>query len=391
MAPAALEPADAATAAALLADCAAGGRPLVVRGGGTKLAWTTAAPPPETVLSTKLLSHPIQHFAGDLVATLPAGVTLAEANAALARERQWLPLDPPHAGRATIGGIVAANDSGPRRQQYGAPRDLIIGVEVALADGRVARAGGRVVKNVAGYDLSRLLCGSFGALGVITSATFKLVPLPAASTTLVVAPRDVAHAQELAAAIAAAPLTPTALEIALFPPRLLVRFETTAQAAARQSSIARQIAERGGAAAERLEGGPEAQAWRDHDARVWDGGGTIVKISVLPTEVAATVGELSAASSSGRVAAAAVGRIALGVLYARLEGEPAEQAAVIAALRRRAAASGQGSVVVLDAPAALRALVPAWEIDPGVFSVMRAVKQRFDPHGILAGFAAAGF
>jgi glycolate oxidase FAD binding subunit len=388
MASAILEPPDAATAAALLADCAAAASPVVVRGGGTKLAWTATDSPATTMLSTKLLSHPIQHFAGDLVATLPAGVTLAEANAALAHERQWLPLDPPHADRATIGGIVAANDSGPRRQQYGAPRDLIVGIEVALADGRVAHAGGRVVKNVAGYDLSRLLCGSFGALGAVTSATFKLAPMPASSTTLSVTPRDVAHAQELAGAIGAAPLTPTALEIALFPLRLLVRFETTAQAAARQSSIAREIAERGGAAAEMLEGEPEARTWSDHAARVWNGGGTIVKISVLPTEVAATIGELSAASSQ-QVAAAVIGRIALGVLYARLEGDPGEQAAVIAALRRRAA-TRQGSVVILDASAALRALVPAWEINPGVLGVMRAVKQRFDPHGILAGFAAAG-
>jgi len=387
MPPAFLEPSDAATAAALLAECAAARSPLVVRGGGTKLAWSAPTPPP-TLLSTTLLNRPIQHFAGDLVATLPAGVTLAKANAALGRERQWLPLDPPHGHRATIGGIVATNDSGPRRQQYGAPRDLIIGIEVALVDGRVARAGGRVVKNVAGYDLSRLLCGSFGALGVITSATFKLTPLPPASITLVVTPRNLAHAQALAASLAAAPLTPTALEVALSPPRLLVRFETTTQAASRQSSIAREIAEQGGAATEVLEGDAEAQAWSDHEAAVWGRGGTLVKISVLPTEVAETLAELSS-TSSNRVASAAIGRIALGVLYARLEGEASEQAAIIAALRRRAAAR-QGSVVVLDAPAPVRALVPAWEINPGAFGVMRAVKQRFDPHGILAGFAVAG-
>ena len=113
-----------------------------------------------------------------------------------------------------------------------------------------------------------------------------------------------------------------------------------------------------------------------------------MKISVLPTEVAEILAELSSASSN-RVASAAIGRIALGVLYARLEGEASEQAAIIAALRRRAAAR-QGSVVVLDAPAPVRALVPAWEINPGAFGVMRAVKQRFDPHGILAGFAVAG-
>jgi glycolate dehydrogenase FAD-binding subunit len=387
MPPALLEPSDAATAATLVAECAAAHTPLLVRGGGTKLAWTAPAPP-QTLLSTKLLNRPIQHFAGDLVATLPAGVTLAEANAALGRERQWLPLDPPQGEQATIGGIVATNDSGPRRQQYGAPRDLIIGVEVALADGRVARAGGRVVKNVAGYDLSRLLCGSFGALGVITSATFKLTPLPPASITLVVTPRDLAHAQALAGALAAAPLTPTALEVALFPPRLLVRFETTAQAASRQSSIAREIAEQGGAATEVLEAEAETHAWSAHEASVWGRGGTLVKISVLPTEVAEALAELSSASSS-RVASAAIGRIALGVLYARLEGEPPEQASVIAALRRRAAAR-QGSVVVLDAPAAVRALVPAWEINPGAFEVMRAVKERFDPQGVLTGFAVAG-
>jgi FAD/FMN-containing dehydrogenase len=223
---------------------------------------------------------------------------------------------------------------------------------------------------------------------VITSATFKLTPLPAASTTLIVTPRDLAHAQTLAAAMAAAPLTPTALEVALFPPRLLVRFETTAQAAARQSSIARDIAERGGAATEVLETQAETQAWQNHEAAVWGRGGTIVKISVLPTEMTATLGELSAASST-RMDIAAIGRIALGVFYARLDGDPADQAAIVTALRRRAAAR-QGSVVVLDAPAALRALVPAWEINPGAFGVMRAVKQRFDPHGILQGFAAAG-
>jgi glycolate oxidase FAD binding subunit len=382
------EPSDAATAAALLAQSAAGRTPVVVRGGGTKLAWAAPAAGEQATLSTRLLNRPIQHFAGDLVATLPAGVTLAEANAALGRERQWLPLDPPRADRATIGGIVATNDSGPRRQQFGAPRDLIIGVEIALADGRVARAGGRVVKNVAGYDLSRLLCGSFGALGVITSATFKLTPLPPASTTLVVTPRDLAHAQEIASAIAAAPLTPTALDLALFPARLLVRFETTAQAAARQSSIAREISERAGAAAETLDGSAEAQAWREHEAAVWDRGGTVVKMSVLPREVSATLGELVARQSAG-VSLAAIGRIALGVLYARLDGEATEQAGAITALRRRAAAN-HGSVIVLDAPPAVRALVPAWQIDPGAFAVMRAVKERFDPNGILQGFAAAG-
>ena len=134
------------------------------------------------MLSTLGLNAPVDHVAGDLVATVPAGASLDAVNDVLRRERQWLPLDPACSNRATIGGIIATNDSGPRRHRYGTPRDLIIGIEIALADGRIAKAGGRVVKNVAGYDLSKLLCGSLGSLAVITSATFKLAPLPPASS-----------------------------------------------------------------------------------------------------------------------------------------------------------------------------------------------------------------
>src|SRR5207247_2745185 len=113
-------------------------------------------PPSDVVLATTKLTAAVDHVAGDLVATVPAGASLDAVNAVLARERQWLPLDPPRSHRATIGGIIATNDSGPRRHRFGAPRDLIIGIEIALVDGRTARAGGRVVKNVAGYDLSKL-------------------------------------------------------------------------------------------------------------------------------------------------------------------------------------------------------------------------------------------
>src|SRR6185295_11544977 len=148
-------------------------------------------------------------------AILPAGASLAHVNEVLGREGQWLPLDPPLSDRATIGGIVATNDSGPRRHRYGTARDLIIGIEMALVDGRTAKAGGRVVKNVAGYDLSRLLCGSFGTLALIVSATFKLAPL-----------------------LAAAPLTPSAVELDSPPARMLIRFETTPGAAEQQAAAA---------------------------------------------------------------------------------------------------------------------------------------------------------
>ena len=136
-----LEPADATELAAMLQWADAEGLAVVPRGAGTKVDWTPPPPRVDAVLSTTRLNTPIEHCAGDLTVTVPAGASIAAVNRLLAREGQWLPLDPAYAGRATIGGIVAANDSGPRWQRYGTPRDLIIGIEMALASGRVAKAG----------------------------------------------------------------------------------------------------------------------------------------------------------------------------------------------------------------------------------------------------------
>jgi glycolate oxidase FAD binding subunit len=380
MAATVFEPDDAASAAALLGQAAVERRRIGLTGAGTKLAWTTpsaGAPPIDVALSTRRMTAPLEHFAGDLVATLPAGVTLAEANATLAREHQWLPLDPPRGDRATIGGIVAANDSGPRRHLHGATRDLIIGVEVALADGRVAKAGGRVVKNVAGYDLSRLLCGSFGSLGVITRATFKLAPLPPASRTLVATFAGVRAAHAAALAVASAPVSPSAVEIALPGRQLLIRFETTEQAAERQTEIVRALVEGAGGHARVMAADDERLVWRAHEASVWEKAGTIVKVSVLPTQVAhvcALVDEMAAR----RIDAAAIGRAALGVVYVRIDGAIEAQVDAVTALRLLSP-----STVVLEAVEPVRARVSAWPDMGDAFPLMRAVKSRFDPHHIL--------
>ena len=158
---------------------------MLTRGAGTKTGWG-AEPEADIVLSTAKLNAVLAHRHGDLTATVQAGASLAGVNRALADRGQWIPLDPPWADRATIGGLIATNDSGPRRHRYGAPRDLIIGIDFVRADGVAAKAGGIVVKNVAGYDIARLLTGSFGSLAVIVGATFKLFPLPPASRTVVI-------------------------------------------------------------------------------------------------------------------------------------------------------------------------------------------------------------
>lgn len=375
-----LEPSDPREAAAMLADSSRDGWSIRPSGSGTKLAWGADTTRTATLLSTRRMAGPIQHYAGDLVATIPAGATLAGANAVLGRDRQWLPLDPPHSDRATIGGIVATNDSGPRRHHYGSARDLIIGIEFALADGRVAKAGGRVVKNVAGYDLARLLCGSFGSLALITAATFKLAPMAPFSITVAAWPRDAQHAHELALAVAAAPLAPVAVEIEAPAPRLFVRFETTERAATQQADLARRILEEAGAAVRLCVHHEEAELWRQHERGVFEGGDVLVKLTALPTDVACVLARLD--QTPRELTWSAVGRAALGLLVVSLKGEAGALVDVVLDLREHVSRRG-GSLTVLEAPDSVRARVGSWG-DIGNASLMRAVKARFDPHNVLS-------
>ncbi len=349
-----LEPTDAAGVAAALQSAAAQNLAVTIRGGGTK-----ALAPGEIVLSTTRLTAAVDHVAGDLVATAPAGATLEAVNNVLRREGQWLALDPPRAGRATIGGIVATNDSGPRRHRFGTPRDLIIGIEIALVNGHTAKAGGRVVKNVAGYDLSKLLCGSLGSLAVVTSATFKLSPVPPYSQTLVATVSDIRRLGELALAIADVPIAPTAIELQSPPHRLLIRFETTEQAARRQSELANAICVKHGATCAVVSGTAEADAWRAHEGRIFSTEGTILKLAILPTDVAEVLDRIRTSAAERRVEHEVIGRAALGIVLLRLAGDLGAQAAMVTELRLEATGRG-GSAVLLSAPAGLLREVGRW-------------------------------
>jgi glycolate oxidase FAD binding subunit len=377
-----LEPCNAEMAAAMLAEATRSGEAVVPRGCGTKLSWGACPLQLDAFLSTRRLDTPIEHYAGDLVATVPAGATLAEVNAVLARERQWLPVDPAGAP-ATIGGIVATNDSGPRRHRHGATRDLIIGIEIALADGRLVKAGGRVVKNVAGYDLSRLMCGSFGTLAVITKATFKLTPLAAASRTVIVDAPDAARLSELALAINAAPISPSAIELQAPRHRLLIRFETTEAAAVRQAQHAQAIVAAHGLAGALVSPEDEPEIWRQHDALVWEPGGVIMKVSTLPTEAAGILIELQTLAASTGISYAAIGRAALGVLAVRVDGADDVAALAVDAVRRVAMRRG-GSAIVLRTPIGVMTRIDPWGDVGPASAMMLAVKNRFDPRNTLS-------
>jgi glycolate oxidase FAD binding subunit len=374
-----VEPRDAAGVAAALQSAAAQNLAVIVRGGGTKSVERSSA---AVLLSTTRLTEGIDHVAGDLVATVPAGATLDAVNNVLCRAAQWLPLDPPRSNRATIGGIIATNDSGPRRHRFGTPRDLIIGIEIALVNGRTAKAGGRVVKNVAGYDLSKLLCGSLGSLAVVTSATFKLSPVAPYSQTLVATVSDIRQLGLLARAIGELPVAPTAIELQSPPHRLLIRFETTEQAAARQSERVRAVCIERGATCTILSGQVETDAWHAHESGVFGSEGAIVKLAVLPTDVADILDRIGAIVTERRVEHAIIGRAALGIVLLRLGGTLDAQAAIISELRREVAERG-GSAVLSSAPPQLLQGIGRWGPATDAVPLMRAVKQQFDPLNTL--------
>jgi len=377
------EPADAAGVAAALSAASADRLSVAVRGAGTKVT----PPASDVVIATARMTAPIDHVAGDLVATVPAGAPLDAVNEVLKRERQWIPLDPPRSHRATIGGIVATNDSGPRRHRFGAPRDLIIGIEIALVDGRRAKAGGRVVKNVAGYDLSKLMCGSLGTLAVVASATFKLSPVAPFSQTLVATLADLRSLGDLALALTVAPVAPSAIELQSPPHRLLIRFETTEGAAEAQTRIAAGLCAAHGATTSVISGQADTDAWLAHENRIFSAAGTVMKLAVLPTDVAGILSAVQHLTTAAGLECDIAGRGALGIVLLRLGGDAAAHPRVIDELRRETAAR-HGSAVVLSAPdgagSAAGRFGPLGDAEP----VMRAVKARFDPHRLLnAGLA----
>src|ERR1700730_521316 len=206
-------PNNVAEAAQMVALTNQHGLSLLARGGGSCMDIGGLPERIDVLLETKRLTQLLEHEAPDLTCHVQAGLTLAALQTQLASKGQWLALDPFDAEQATIGGLLATNASGPKRLRYGSARDLVIGLHVVQANGEVARSGGRVVKNVAGYDLNKLYIGSFGTLGIIVEANFKLHPLPIAERTLLLTYAHASDAMQTVMAILGSLLTPSAIEL----------------------------------------------------------------------------------------------------------------------------------------------------------------------------------
>lgn len=352
-------PATAEEAAVLLRD---GGGAVRIRGGATKLGWGRPVAA-DVELSSSRLDALVAHNEGDLTAVLGAGLPLTRAQAVFAAAGQMLALDPPGGG-ATVGGVVASGDSGPLRHRYGAPRDLVLGVQLALPDGTVARAGSKVIKNVAGYDLTKLCSGAFGTLGLLTEVTVRLHPLPSGWCTAIGRSDDPAALAAAALALTHLPLEAEALDLwwEHGAGAVLARFGGSS-APDRAATALRVLGESG------LEG-----ACVPGDEPLWamqrDGqrGEVVLRVSTTQDRLGAV---LAVARQHG---ARVVARAAHAVAWVTL---PVGDAATIDALRATLAPS---PCALLDAPAALRAAVDPWgPLDAGQLALMRRVKERFDP------------
>src|SRR5690348_156943 len=189
------------------------GLTLLARGGGSRMNLGGIPEQVDVVLETQRMTRLLEHEAPDLTCHVETGITFAALQARLAAKGQWIALDPPDAEQATLGGILASNASGPKRLRYGTARDIVIGLYVVQANGEIARSGGRVVKNVAGYDLNKLYIGWLGTLGIIVEANFKLQPLPAAERTLLLSFANASDAMQMVIALLGSLLSPSAIEL----------------------------------------------------------------------------------------------------------------------------------------------------------------------------------
>ncbi|GAA4187622.1 FAD-binding oxidoreductase [Microbispora amethystogenes] len=386
-------PESAEEIAAVLRACAAHDLAAVATGGRTKLHW--AAPPErcDVLVDLGRMNRVLEHTPGDLVVRVQAGVTAEALASALAAENQELALDVPVPG-TTVGGLLATGIAGPRGFRHGTARDLLIGITVVLADGTIARSGGKVVKNVAGYDLGKLFTGSYGTLGIIADATFRLRPLPAARAwvtasvgrpvtetatpyayegqTLDTTSTDVAAAlRAMVPAITESPLEPSAVEVDWpdvdGPCWVAVLVEGSA-AAERAKALSALM----GGTAEVSEQPPP---WW---GRLPEPDDTLLELRVGASSLLHLLPALRDAAHASGAHPVIRGSLAAGILHIGLRGTPGEVAGFVGLVRDDAEGTYDGRVVVLCAPVEAARRLDRWG-RVGALPLMRRVKERFDP------------
>ena len=375
-----IEPGNPDEVAAALKIAMSAGLKVIPRGGATKMDWGNPPRGGELILSIRRLNRVVEHAWGDMTATVEAGCTFQQLQQALGEHGQRLALDPLWPSQATIGGILATNDSGPLRIRFGSLRDLIIGITLALPDGTLAKSGGKVVKNVAGYDLPKLATGSLGTLGIITQAIFRLHPAPRETRTLSFSNSDSATMNALVLAIQGCNMVPTGVQVRAqtsSTPEVDLRFEGTATGCEAQIEQTLGLA----SGARRIES--PADVW-NASSTLWSGEepSVVCKFSILPAVLGAFLDLIRKASEPlqlpWRLAAQAVG-----VGYLRLEGsDTGALLRVLQDLRKEMETRG-GSFVILRCPLETKSKIDVWGSAGDALPLMRSIKAQFDPTSVL--------
>jgi glycolate oxidase FAD binding subunit len=389
-----IQPGSAAEVAAVVHAARRGGLALVPAGHPTHLDVGAAPHRYDAALTTRRLDRIVAHDAADMTVTAEAGVSLGALATVLTAARQWLPLDPARAGDMTIGGLIAADRSGPSRFGYGKVRDWLIGVSVVTADGQLVKGGGRVVKNVAGYDLPKLFAGSFGTLGVIVEATFKVRPLPEQEAFFVWPVPALDRAFTNAAAVLGSPVFPVLLEALNEPAAETLGLDAGAcLAVACAGSPAcldeqeRRLRKLSGGSARRLSAERAAglrRALSDFPQPAAEDA-LVARISGLPTVLAALIPEVEAAGQARRTVVEIAVHAGSGVAWCQFLGAADSDALAELATGLRAAARQRGAWAVFEAlPAALRGRIDPWGFDGPALRLMAGVKRALDPGGMFS-------
>ena len=375
-----IEPGNPEETASVLETAAKAGLRVIPRGGATKMDWGNPPRDGELIVSTRRLNRVLEHAWGDMTATVEAGCTFTQLQQTLAEHGQRVALDPLWPDRATVGGVLATNDSGSLRTRFGALRDLIIGITLALADGTLAKSGGKVVKNVAGYDLPKLATGSLGTLGIITQAIFRLHPVPPETRSLSFSSHDNAAVNALVLKVLDSTLIPTGIQVRAgnsFLPEVDVRFEGTATGCDAQIEQTSRIA----SGARRIKS--SADVW-NAPATLWSGAepAVVCKFTLLPADLGAFCDKLTRVSERFHLSWRLVAQAA-GVGLLRLEGT--ESAALLAAIRDllERLESSRGSLAVLRCPLEVKRKADVWGNAGDALRLMRDIKAQFDPAGRL--------
>ncbi|MGB3787248.1 MAG: FAD-binding oxidoreductase [Phormidesmis sp.] len=353
-------------------------------GQSSKLGWGGLAEGIDIVLCTARLNRIVEHAVGDFTVTVEAGLKVADLAAVLAKEGQFLAVDPAFSDSATVGGIVATADTGSLRQRYGGLRDMLIGVQFVRYDGRLARAGGRVVKNVAGYDLMKLMTGGYGTLGLLSELTFRLYPVQAVSRSLVLTGAVEAIAQA-AAEIRLSGLTPVAFDVSLEKSVALVaRFQGIAAGVEEQSERLEKIAHRYQLSVQQLDQSADALYWQRVADRV-RADTVLCKVGMKPSAIAALIKQLERrkqSSDSLEVQARLHGSSGLGWVQ-----WTASQSAALAKeieIVRSHCQQNDGFLSLLQAPIELKQSMDIWGYTGNALQVMVDIKQKFDPQRLLS-------